>query len=101
MLEVEILGGGCSSCRQLELALREAISRTGVPTEIRKVTDFYQISLRGAMSLPALVVAGRVASAGRIPKIAEIQTWLLEGEARNRASARAAMARVGGDELPD
>ncbi len=84
---LEILGAGCARCGHLETAAREAVFRSGQAAEIRRITDFGEISARGLMGLPGLVIDGRVVCAGRIPTVAEIEAWLRE-EAGVESSAQ-------------
>ncbi len=78
---IEILGAGCPRCSHLETATREAVFRSGQPAEIRRITDFAEISARGLMALPGLMIDGRAVCAGRIPTVAEIEAWLHEDAA--------------------
>ena len=63
---VLILGGGCAKCNELEGAVRQALAELGLQDEVGHVTDFTQIAAYGVMSTPALVVDGKVLSAGRV-----------------------------------
>lgn len=68
---VLILGGGCAKCNELEGAVRQALTELGLTDEVGHVTDFTQIAAYGVMSTPALVVDGKVLSAGRVLSPAE------------------------------
>ena len=63
---VKVLGSGCAKCNALEAATKAALAQLGMDTAIDHVTDFAQIAAYGVMSTPALVVDGRVVSAGRV-----------------------------------
>ena len=78
---VEVVGAACAGCHHLELAVREAIARSGIEIELVLVKDYREIARRGAMSLPALVIDGVVVSSGRVPTIATIEAWLTAPEA--------------------
>lgn len=69
---VEILGGGCAKCNQLEAATKAALEQLGMDTAIDHVTDFSQIAAYGVMSTPALVVDGKVVSYGKVLKTEEV-----------------------------
>lgn len=73
---VRILGSGCAKCNALEAAAREALARLGLDTDIEHVTDFAQIAACGVMATPALVVDGKVLSAGRVLSVREIVALL-------------------------
>lgn len=68
---VLILGGGCAKCNELEGAVREAMTQLGLHDDVGHVTDFAKIAAYGVMSTPALVVDGKVLSAGRVLSAAE------------------------------
>ena len=76
--EVKVLGSGCAGCRALLENTRKAVREMGkeesVPVEY--VTDLEKIMAYGVMSLPALVVNGKIASVGRVLKPAEIREIL-------------------------
>lgn len=77
MRVIEVLGSGCPNCQAVERNVRAALGTTGVEAEIRHVTDWVEISARGVMSTPGLVVDGTVVSAGRVPSSEQIAAWLL------------------------
>lgn len=62
---VKILGSGCAKCNALEETTRQALAQLGLDVEVGHVTDFTQIAAYGVMTTPALVVDGKVLSAGR------------------------------------
>lgn len=65
-MTVQILGGGCSKCHQLEANAREAVSRLGLDAEVAKVTDMDEITEMGVMVTPALAVDGVVKKSGSV-----------------------------------
>jgi protein-disulfide isomerase len=52
------------------------VDKAGGENEITKVTDLKEISGYGVMLTPALVIDGKVRSAGKIPSVDEIASWL-------------------------
>ena len=76
MLNIKILGSGCTNCKRLEQIVRKAIENNSLEAEIEKVTDFQEITKWPILSTPGLVVDGKVLSSGRIPSEAEITDWL-------------------------
>jgi small redox-active disulfide protein 2 len=76
MLTVKILGSGCANCKKLEAVAREAATASHVEAEFLKVTDMRQIMAYDLLATPGLVVNEKLVSSGRIPTVAEVQTWL-------------------------
>jgi len=72
-MNIKILGPGCSNCKNLERATREAVAELGLDARIEKVEDYPTIAAYGVMSTPALVVDEEVVLYGRVPKAAEIR----------------------------
>ncbi len=65
---IKVLGSGCAKCHALEAFVREALEELNMDTTIEHVEDFSQIAGYGVMTLPALVVDGKVVSYGKVLK---------------------------------
>jgi len=65
-MRIEILGSGCVRCHGLEDSVRKALTMLGKDAEVVDVTDMQQIMAYGVMSMPGLVIDGKVVSAGRV-----------------------------------
>ncbi len=76
IMNILILGPGCSRCKTLAQLTGQALAEMGVTAEINKITDMRQITALGVMMTPALAVNGTIKLAGRVPSIAEIKTIL-------------------------
>lgn len=75
-MEIKVLGTGCSKCKSLEKATKEAVSELGIDVQVEKVEDIMKIMEFGVMTTPALVVNNKVVVSGRVPKISEIKEFL-------------------------
>jgi len=75
-MKIEILGTGCSKCKTLEEATKQAVAKIGGFHEVKKVEDIVEIMNYGVMSTPALVVDGVVKSSGKVLSVEEIVTLL-------------------------
>lgn len=80
-MKIEILGTGCSKCKALEEAVKQAVAKAGGFHEVVKVEDIVEIMKYQVMSTPALVVDGVVKSTGKILSVEEIVGYLKGGEA--------------------
>ena len=65
-VRIQVLGSGCSKCRQLAANAEAAVSSLGLNVPVEHVTDIAQIVAAGVMATPALVIDGKVVSTGRV-----------------------------------
>ncbi len=77
MLNIKVLGSGCTNCINLEKLCREVISENQMDADIEKVTDFKDIMSYGIMSTPGLVVNGTVIHSGKLPTKSTLTNWLI------------------------
>ena len=75
-MEIKVLGTGCTGCRTLCETVTQAIAELGISAAIVKEEDITEILSYGVMTLPGLVVDGRVVSAGRKLSLAEVKELL-------------------------
>ena len=75
-MKIEILGTGCSKCKALEEATKQAVAKIGGFHEVKKVEDIVEIMNYGVMSTPALVVDGVVKSSGKVLSIEDVVNLL-------------------------
>ena len=74
--EVKVLGAGCKKCHELNENAKAAIAELSISADLEYVTDMERVMGYGAMSLPALVVDGKVVSAGMVLTPAEVMDYL-------------------------
>ncbi len=77
-MEIKILGTGCAKCHKLYAEAEKAVAQAGVPAELSKVEQITEIMTYGIAMTPGLVIEGKVKSAGKIPKVEQIVTWIKE-----------------------
>ena len=75
-MEIKVLGTACTGCRTLYETVTQAIAELGISAAIVKEEDITEILSYGVMTLPGLVVDGRVVSAGRKLSLAEVKELL-------------------------
>jgi small redox-active disulfide protein 2 len=61
-----VLGAGCPKCRALEQTVKKALDERNETFAVGHVTDYAEMAKYGVMSTPALVIDGKVVSAGRV-----------------------------------
>jgi small redox-active disulfide protein 2 len=71
-MKIEILGTGCTKCKALEEAAKQAVAKIEGFHEVVKVEDMIEIMNYGVMNTPALVVDGVVKSSGKLLSVDEI-----------------------------
>lgn len=76
MVNIKVLGSGCSNCKRLEATARKVVETLAIEAEIEKVTDYAEIMKYPILSTPGLVINDKLVSAGRIPSEKEISDWL-------------------------
>jgi len=78
MLSIKVLGSGCANCKKVEEIARQAVSIMEVEVEIVKVTDYAEMMQYNILSTPGLVINEKLLSAGRIPTVAQVTTWIAD-----------------------
>lgn len=77
-MKIEIFGPGCPRCRQLEKAVKDAVSELKILADVEKISDITKIVDAGLMHTPGLRINGKMKSSGRIPNPEEIKKWISE-----------------------
>ena len=76
MMNVKVLGGGCSKCETLLANAKAAVANAGIEAEVEYITDFAVIASYGIMSTPALMVDEKIVSMGKVLKSSDIEKFL-------------------------
>lgn len=71
-MKLEILGTGCTKCKALEEAVKQAVAKVGGFNKVVKVEDVVEIMKYQVMSTPALVIDGQVKSTGKLLNVDEV-----------------------------
>ena len=80
MKNIQILGAGCSKCKALKANAEEAVKALGIEATVERVEKIQEIMKFGVMTTPALVVDGKVKSAGKVLSAEDVRKIL---ETRN------------------
>jgi small redox-active disulfide protein 2 len=81
-MQIKVLGTGCAKCKLLYGEAEKAVAASGISVDLSKVERIDEIMKFGVMMTPALVVDGEVKVSGRIPKSAEIVSWIMTAAAK-------------------
>ncbi len=76
-MEIKVLGTGCAACKALYNTAQEAVSQLGIEADIVKEEDLMKIMEYNVMSLPAIVVDGKVVSKGKRLNLEQVKGLLV------------------------
>ena len=74
--QIKVLGPGCPNCDRLEQEIMELMTELGMAADLEHVRDVVEIGRYGVMSVPALVINGKVVAAGSIPPRKKLKALL-------------------------
>jgi small redox-active disulfide protein 2 len=78
ILQVRVLGPGCTNCQRLETETFNALAELDLTADLQPVHDLKKIAEYGTLRTPALVINGKVKCTGRVPAKGEIKRLMLE-----------------------
>ena len=71
-MNIKVIGSGCDSCNALYANVWAALVRSGKEAEIERVEDLIEIVKLGVMSVPAVMIDGKLVISGRVAEQDEI-----------------------------
>ena len=75
-MKIEILGTGCAKCEKTAREIERVVEELGVDATVEHVTEMSEIVDRGVMVTPAVFIDGTKRSEGKVPRAADIESWL-------------------------
>ncbi len=78
MLDIKVIGSGCSNCIKLYDLCREVLSENNLEGSVDKVTDLEEITESGIFFTPGLMVNNKILSQGKIPTKSTLLHWMEE-----------------------
>ena len=79
---IEVCGPGCARCQTAEKnvlqALKELGKELGKEIQVVEIKDIKQISAKGVVLTPAVLIDGVKVCEGRIPSPQEVKKWIEE-----------------------
>jgi len=74
---IKVLGTGCSSCKILYSIVQDAVTQLGIDAIVEKEEDIQKILAYNVMSLPALVVDGKVVAKGQKLSVGQVKALIV------------------------
>ena len=65
-MEIKVLGTGCAGCKALYANVEQVVKEFSLEATVDKEDDMMKIMEYGVMTLPALVVDGKVVAKGKL-----------------------------------
>ena len=65
-MEIKVLGTGCAGCKALYANVEQVVKEFSLEATVDKEEDMMKIMEYGVMTLPALVVDGKVVAKGKL-----------------------------------
>ena len=65
-MEIKVLGTGCAGCRALYETVGQVVQELGLEAVVLKEEDLMKIMEYNVMTLPALVIDGKVVAKGKL-----------------------------------
>ena len=65
-MEIKVLGTGCAGCKALHATVEQVVKELALEAVITKEEDLMKIMEYNVMTLPALVVDGKVVAKGKL-----------------------------------
>ena len=78
VVEIKVLGPGCTRCRQLEKDVRNLLGEINVAADLEKIEDMNEFAEYNVVVTPALVINGQVKMAGKVPTRRQLKEWIEE-----------------------
>lgn len=75
-MEIKVLGTGCASCKALFETVKQVVAEKGIDATVIKEEDLMKIMEYNVMSVPALVIDGKVVSTGKKLSHVEVLAFL-------------------------
>lgn len=73
IMEIKILGSGCSRCKKTFETVKLVIEEDNVKANVEDVTDIAKILDYNIMSMPAIVIDDKVVLNGQVPTAAQVR----------------------------
>lgn len=77
-MHIQVLGTGCATCTALAARVEDAVKKIGIECTLEKVRDINRIIEFGVLTMPALVIDGKIRCSGCVPSTDKIIQMLTQ-----------------------
>lgn len=74
--KIEVLGPGCSRCKETFRIVQQVVAEEGLTIEVVKDESIERMMSLGLMATPGVAVDGKVVLSGRVPKPDDVRHLL-------------------------
>ena len=75
-MDIKILGSGCCRCKKTYDTVKQVVEEDKIDATIEYVTDIAKILEYDIMSMPAIIIDGKVVLNGQVPTAAQVRLIL-------------------------
>jgi small redox-active disulfide protein 2 len=75
-MKIEVLGPGCSRCKEAFRIVQQVVAEEGVDAEVVKEESMERMMALGLLATPGVAVDGKVVHSGRVPRRDDIRRFL-------------------------
>lgn len=75
MKHIEVLGSGCTNCKNTAHLIEEVAKSAGIEIDLQKVEDMQAIVKAGIMRTPGVIIDGKIVHSGGVPSREKVQEW--------------------------
>lgn len=75
-MKIEVLGPGCTRCKETFRVVRHVVEQSGLDAEVVKDESIERMMALGLLATPGIAVDGTVVVSGRIPRAEEVREIL-------------------------
>ena len=75
-MKIEVLGPGCTRCRETYRVVTHVVEQEKLHAEVVKEESYERMMSLGVISTPSIAVDGKVVLSGRIPRAEEVRQLL-------------------------
>ena len=79
-MDIKILGSGCARCKKTYETVKRVVEEGQLEATVEYVTDIAKILDYNILSMPAIVIDGKVVVNGQVPTAGKVRQLLEAGE---------------------